>query len=213
MKREESRKIETKVVTAWHALKAQGQDPTVRGVQAEVGDYSVSTIQKYLGRIKAKEVPTTPGPEDVFKPLLKAASDVVRSELSKETETISGQLESLKIDHEKLSRDLEKVRAEKDEAMSRLADQERLAATLTFEVKVGVERLAAASSEIEKLRTELAMGKMWREDCQKAVKEAKEARNKAAKLEGRLDGIESERRLLGTKPPAQRPRIVRKIRK
>ena len=107
------------------------------GVQAEVGGYSVSSIQNCLGRLKDKEVQTAPGREYIFKPLLKAAADMVRSELSKETESIGGQLESLINDNDTLSRSLEKTQVEKDEAVARVAEQ---------------ERLAAANSELEKLR-------------------------------------------------------------
>ena len=94
--------------------------------------------------------------------------------------------------------------------MSKIADLEQVISELRAELKVSGDFLATANNELERARTELARNSYREEEYQKALAAAAEARERAAMLAGRIEGIESQQKIQVTAPQEHEPHVAGK---
>jgi chromosome segregation ATPase len=177
------------IASAVETLKAEGRKVTVRAVQHLVGGgHSTSTIYNHLNRLREETNPATHEPQEIYLPLVRAAAELVRCQIELATNDAMAEIDTLKSDLATLNQDLELANADKAEALVRLEERELAISKLGIELTMVKENLATAIDDSKKFMTE-----------------AVEAREKAAMLEGRLAGIEFERRAREAEPVPQKP--------
>lgn len=202
------------VAAALDALKSDGRKPTVRAIHDKVnemgGDYALSTVHAHLQLLKAKTplTPFTPG--DKYMPLVKAAADLIKVETETATAAMKGELDIANSDLETLSQNLVSAESSLAEARAAIADRDLVISNLRAELKLSGEALGATRTELERARNDLARISFREEDYQKALAAASEARERAAMLAGRIEGMESQLKIQLTSFPGQETPVVEK---
>jgi len=207
MARTSSLDFET-VAAAAAKINARGERVTLRSVRAELGEGSLTTIQRHLAdwqgsenrkkEVKAEGVEL---PASIARAIL-AEIEAARAEVENE---LRGQLADVIADRDALIAEIERLREENEEAKAKTAKAEGMAEALKEQIKqtdkarqaeseranseqriaeAGAARLEAAARELESLK---ASNKEARE-------EARAAREEAAELRGQLAAIKAARK-------------------
>lgn len=199
MARTSSLDFET-VAAAAAKINARGERVTLRSVRAELGEGSLTTIQRHLAdwqgsenRKKEVKVEGVELPASIARAIL-AEIEAARAEVEQE---LRGQLADLIADRDALIVEVERLREEAEQAKNDAAKAQGMAEALQEQIKqnekarqtesdranaqqriaeAGAARLEAAARELDSLK---ASNKEARE-------EAKKAREEAAELRGQL---------------------------
>lgn len=179
-----------KVAAAREKLKAEGKRESIRMIREELGGGSLSTIQPILKRLRS-ETPEVPlDLQGEMKPLVAAGMDLVNGAVKAATAGMKALNEQLNMDLDCFKEEVTLLEAAKAEALEKLGklreDNMQLSAANT-QLK---GFLADAQASLEQTKADLIRANIREEDLQAAKKEAIEARNAAARLEGRLEEIE-----------------------
>jgi len=207
MARTSSLDFET-VAAAAAKINARGERVTLRSVRAELGEGSLTTIQRHLAdwqgsenrrkEVKAEGVEL---PVSIARAIL-AEIEAARAEVENE---LRGQLADVIADRDALIAEIERLREENEEAKAKTAKAEGMAEALQEQIKqsekarqaeadrantqqriaeAGAARLEAAARELDNLK---ASNKEARE-------EAKTAREEAAELRGQLAAMKEAKK-------------------
>jgi chromosome segregation ATPase len=187
------------VFEVYKAIEAEGVQPTVRGVQARLGEGAVSTIHGHVKRIREELSVIPQETEDNFRPLLRVAAELFSSGLKENTKNLISEIDLLKNDLDFVTQSLSKEESRTKEALSIITDKESEIAKLSAEIKLMKEVYDTSKADLERARDDLTRQTIHEEDYQAAKAEAAvakseaiEARERAARLEGLLAGVERE---------------------
>ena len=182
-------------------LKVAGASPTLRGIRGRLGGGSLSTIlakrQEVIGGIP--EIP--PDIEAKLGPYINAGAELVQVTMREAAAIQMERIGTLQQDFEAMSKDFEESEAENAELKARIESLEADLIKRDVAIKLGAEMSESLKMDLELANADLAKKTIREEDYKEAKAEAAEARERVARLEGRLE--EMERALVKRK--AERP--------
>ena len=167
---------------------------------------SVAAAMDFSENLDCLGIVEPSSPPLYISPILNATPN----EIEKATADLRAELDIANNDLETISQNLVAVESKLADSESKVADLERVISELRAELKVSGEFLATANNELERLRTEQARSSYREEEYQKALVAAAEARERAAMLAGRIEGIESQQKMQVPSPQAQDSTVVGK---
>ena len=182
-------------------LKSIGAPPTLRGIKDKLGGGSLSTIQARRQEIMAELPEIPPEIEAKLGPYINAGAELVQVAMREANASQMERVKTLQQDFETISKELKESEVENAELKTRIEELEEELIKRDARVKLDLEMSESLKMDFERTKTELIKKLIREDDYQKAKAEACEAKEKAAKLEGRLE--EMERTL--AKQEAERP--------
>jgi DNA repair exonuclease SbcCD ATPase subunit len=204
---ENKTKITYEIVTsAVETLTKENRTPTLRAIREAIGYGSLSTIQPLLKEVLASIPSTPPETEEKLRPLLSVATEAIKLSVNRATETLKSENARLQKDLDDTTLELKTFEASREEDLTTIKDLKKeiiqLQANLeNYEKTLATskEETTRAKQEADELRKELVKLQFRHEDWLEAKKEiikakmeAKEAGEKAARLEGRLQELERQ---------------------
>ncbi|MDR3205369.1 MAG: DNA-binding protein [Deltaproteobacteria bacterium] len=197
------------VAQACQSLKSEGVAVTVRAVREKLGRGSFATIQPLIKRLLNQQAQATPPLDDKIKPIVSAAAEMARLAAKEAREGLENEIEKLTKNLSQADALIKNLEEEKSLCELRLAQTIRELDGLKIKLETLLSELEATKAhaslrakENEELRGELLKLKVREEDFHAARKEANEALERAARLEGRIMQMEegSRKNIKAPKP-------------
>jgi hypothetical protein len=178
------------VNSAINSLKEENRQVSIRAVREKLGGGSLSSIHAMLKKIRA-EIPEVPiETEAKLRPLLTVGAELIKTTFEEVATTFRSELDQRTKDLDFFSNSLAISEAAKQETLATIEQRDAFVAELSAGIKQLNERLEAATNSLEESNNRLIRMKIREEDFLMAKKEAAEACDRAARLEGRLEEIE-----------------------
>jgi hypothetical protein len=171
-------------------LKANGVGPTLRGIRTCLGGGSLSSIQAKRNEIVDGLPEIPPNIEAKLGPYINAGAELVQVTMKEAAALQMERFGNLQQDIETISEDLTKSEAENAELKAKVESLEAESIKRDVTIKLGLETNESLKMDLLRVNAELTQKTIREEDYKEAKAEAAEARERAAKLEGRLEEIE-----------------------
>jgi ABC-type transporter Mla subunit MlaD len=181
------------VTAALDSLKAQNRKPSLRTIRETIGSGSLSTIHAILKRIQADSPSVPLDTQEKLRPLMVVAAELVKTVAEETSSDLRAEIVRINADLDEVSKSLAAIEANYQDlnvAYDKVSDN---CSYLVASLKQAREALGATAAKLEDEQKELAISKLRAEDYQIAREEAKEAQERAAKLEGLLEALEGKR--------------------
>jgi hypothetical protein len=170
-------------------LKDEGHRISIRTIRDKLGGGSLSTIHAKLKEIDTEIVEIPANTEAKLKPILDASVQLIKT-IRKETATVAAtEIELLKLNLDTMSEGLATAESERDEALAAAEAQKVANIELVGSIKFSEEQRKSTIERCQMLEEELTRLKIREPEYLEAKAEAAEARDRAARLEGRLEEI------------------------
>jgi hypothetical protein len=190
------------VTAAMDSLKAQNRKPSLRTIRETIGSGSLSTIHAILEKIKANSPCVPLDTQERLRPLMVAAAELVKTVAEETSSDLRAEIVRLNADVDEVSKSLAAIETSYRDLQDAYDKISENCCYLTAALKQTREALDSTGARLEDAQKELAISKLRGEDYQIAREEAKEAQERAARLEGLLEAREAKR-------PKVEPRKVR----
>jgi chromosome segregation ATPase len=181
------------VTAALDSLKAQNRKPSLRSIRETIGGGSLSTIHAYLKKIQA-DTPSVPFDTlEKLRPLMATAAELVKTVAEESSSDLRAEIVRLSADLDEVTKSLAATETSYQvlqDAYDKIYENH---SCLMASLEQTKEALGSTSERLEDALQELAISKLRGEDYQIAREEAKEAQERAARLEGLLEGLEANR--------------------
>jgi hypothetical protein len=178
------------IIEAIAKLKAEGLQVSIRAIKDKLGGGSLSTIHAKLKEVNADIPVISVDIEAKLRPFLLAGAELIQSTMREASTAYEASIDQCKLDIETLSEALSSTESEKDSALEELEALKIANLELTTSLKLANELRETIETDYERTKAELITIKIREADYLAAKEEAAEARNKAAKLEGRFEELE-----------------------
>lgn len=203
------------VATAADELKAKDVKPTSRAVREVLGTGSMATVCKFLeqwksGQARQSQVTDDSIDQSVARALNAHIATKIQTAISDSTARLAdmqGELASVILENERQSNEISDLTVEaafhKEEGAKLVGQIERLTTDLTTTIlELGAERQAAEQARIQLAKAELRLEAVPRIEAEIEKvraeldverKSAAKAREEAAELRGRIDGLKEKK--------------------
>ena len=181
------------VKAATDSLIAEGASLTLENIKNKIGGGSFSTICETMKRINSHPAPIQPDEEAKLRPLMSAASQLIKGLSAELSGSFHKEIDQLKGHVEELTGALANCEIALEEALEANESQRKTIYELDADRKKANSLLESSNAELERVKAELIGVRIREADFEMAKTEAAEARDKAARLEGRLEEIELSR--------------------
>lgn len=178
------------IAEALQLMKLSDVPINLKNIRLRVGGGSMSTIAKIYNQIKTKLPEVPPLSDDDLRPVNANIHKLLNERYGQFKKRHELELDALTEDHNAVIKEMESLEKELDVLKSTLESLKDQNVELTVALKQTQLALDNALAKIDDFNKEQIRMKIKLEEFEKAKADAVEARDRAARLEGRLEAIE-----------------------
>jgi chromosome segregation ATPase len=181
------------VAAARDQLLSENQTPSLRTIRTKLGGGSLSTIHTVFKQVKTASPEIPIDTQERLRPLLTVGAELLMKASQDISSTLRAENKRISDDIDALAQSLQDTEASLEDLRAAQNTLQENYDSLKFNYDRTREQLEKTEAALDRTKEELIEARLSLEGCQEARREAKEACDRAAKLEGRLEVYEGKK--------------------